>query len=57
LSDAELDLKYCIKRNFAANLFSIYDPTDPAPVFQIDANLAYPAAVMVCWTIKSLFRV
>lgn len=43
-----MDLKYYIKRNFAANLFSIYDPTDPDPVFQIDANLAHPAAVMVC---------
>ncbi|KAF5354030.1 hypothetical protein D9756_007184 [Leucocoprinus leucothites] len=39
-------LSYCIQRNFAANLFSIYNPTDPNPVFQIDANLAYPAAVM-----------
>ncbi|KXN85657.1 putative alpha-fucosidase A [Leucoagaricus sp. SymC.cos] len=39
-------LSYCIERNFAANLFSIYDPFDPNPVFQIDANLAYPAAVM-----------
>ncbi|KAJ3576016.1 hypothetical protein NP233_g701 [Leucocoprinus birnbaumii] len=39
-------LSYCIKRNFATNLFSIYDPTDPIGVFQIDANLAYPAVVM-----------
>jgi hypothetical protein len=25
----------------------MYDPFDPDPIFQIDANLGYPAAVMV----------
>lgn len=40
-------LQYCIERNFAANLFSMYNPFDPNPIFQIDANLAYPSAVMV----------
>lgn len=39
--------QYAIQRNFAENLFSVYDPTDPDPIFQIDANFGYPAAVMV----------
>lgn len=28
-------------------MFSLYNPFDPDPIFQIDANLGYPAAVMV----------
>ncbi|THH07645.1 hypothetical protein EW145_g3244 [Phellinidium pouzarii] len=40
------ELTYAIQRNFAENLFSVYDPTDSNPIFQIDANLGYPAAVM-----------
>jgi len=37
-------LSFMIYENFAPNLFSIYGPgTD---IFQIDANLGYPAAVM-----------
>jgi hypothetical protein len=28
-------------------LYSLYDPLDTDPIFQIDANLGYPAAVMV----------
>ncbi|KAF7760242.1 CAZyme family GH95 [Agaricus bisporus var. burnettii] len=39
-------LTYCIQRNFGPNLFSLYNPMDPDPIFQIDANLAYPAALM-----------
>lgn len=41
------ELSYAVERNFAANLFSVYDPFDADPIFQIDANLGYPAAVMV----------
>ncbi|KAF9451559.1 glycoside hydrolase family 95 protein [Macrolepiota fuliginosa MF-IS2] len=37
---------HMLSRNFAANLFSEYDPFDSDPIFQIDANLAYPSAVM-----------
>ncbi|OCB90700.1 glycoside hydrolase family 95 protein [Sanghuangporus baumii] len=40
------ELTYLIQRNFADNLFSIYNPFDPVPIFQIDANFGYPAAVM-----------
>ncbi|KXN85658.1 putative alpha-fucosidase A [Leucoagaricus sp. SymC.cos] len=39
-------LTYCIQRNFGSNLYSLYDPGNQNPIFQIDANLAYPAAVM-----------
>ncbi|KAL5504959.1 hypothetical protein ACEPAH_7622 [Sanghuangporus vaninii] len=40
------ELTYLVQRNFADNLFSIYYPFDIVPIFQIDANLGYPAAVM-----------
>ncbi|EJD07952.1 glycoside hydrolase family 95 protein [Fomitiporia mediterranea MF3/22] len=40
------ELTYAVDRNFAENLFSIYDPADPNPVFQIDANFGYTAAAM-----------
>ena len=46
-SEFYFELSYAIERNFAENLFSIYDPGDPDPIFQIDANLGYPAAVLV----------
>ncbi|KAF8664131.1 hypothetical protein AX16_000821 [Volvariella volvacea WC 439] len=39
-------LTYAIDINFGANLFSLYNPYNPDPIFQIDANLAYPATVM-----------
>ncbi|KAJ3542228.1 hypothetical protein NM688_g5996 [Phlebia brevispora] len=40
------ELSYAIERNYGSNLFSLYDPFDPSPIFQIDANLGYPAAVL-----------
>ncbi|KAH8109494.1 glycoside hydrolase family 95 protein [Phellopilus nigrolimitatus] len=41
---AQFGMRYAIQRNFAENLFDIYEPSDP--IFQIEANLGYPAAVM-----------
>ncbi|KAG6864486.1 hypothetical protein C0991_009194, partial [Blastosporella zonata] len=40
------ELSYAINRNFGPSLFSLYNPFDPDPIFQIDANLAYPAALL-----------
>ncbi|PPQ70422.1 hypothetical protein CVT24_013172 [Panaeolus cyanescens] len=40
------ELSFAISENFGANLFSLYNPYEPVPIFQIDANLAYPAALM-----------
>lgn len=37
-----------MERNYAPNFFSMYDPTDEVPIFQIDANLGFPAALLVC---------
>ncbi|KDN34548.1 hypothetical protein RSAG8_12351, partial [Rhizoctonia solani AG-8 WAC10335] len=39
-------LTYAIERNFAENLLSLYYPFMDDPIFQIDANLGYPAAVL-----------
>ncbi|KEP48164.1 glycoside hydrolase family 95 protein [Rhizoctonia solani 123E] len=39
-------LTYAIDRNFAENLWSLYNPYADDPIFQIDANLGYPAAVL-----------
>ncbi|KAF5381765.1 hypothetical protein D9615_005480 [Tricholomella constricta] len=39
-------LSYGIFLNFGPNLFSLYNPFDSNPIFQIDANLAYPAALL-----------
>ncbi|KAF8582540.1 glycoside hydrolase family 95 protein [Ramaria rubella] len=40
------ELTYSIQRNFGSNLFSLYDPGDTDPIFQIDANLGYPGALL-----------
>ncbi|KAF7369037.1 Glycoside hydrolase family 95 protein [Mycena venus] len=40
------ELTYGIFENFGANLFSLYDPFDADPIFQIDANLGLPGAVL-----------
>ncbi|KAJ7678231.1 glycoside hydrolase family 95 protein [Mycena polygramma] len=40
------ELTYGIFENFGANLFSLYDPFDAVPIFQIDANLGLPGAVL-----------
>ncbi|CAE6534742.1 unnamed protein product [Rhizoctonia solani] len=39
-------LTYAIERNFGENLLSLYYPLINDPIFQIDANLAYPAVVL-----------
>ena len=41
-------IQYAIKDNFGPNLFSLFDPLSNSPIFQIDANLGYPAALLVC---------
>lgn len=41
------ELKYTISEDFGENLFSLYNPNDASPIFQIDANLGYPAALIV----------
>ncbi|KAH8096812.1 glycoside hydrolase family 95 protein [Cristinia sonorae] len=42
------ELTYAVERDFAGNLFSVYDPnaSDADKIFQIDANLGYPAALL-----------
>ncbi|KDQ10793.1 glycoside hydrolase family 95 protein [Botryobasidium botryosum FD-172 SS1] len=40
------ELTYTIYETFGPNLFSLYNPFDPDPLFQIDANLGFPAAVL-----------
>ncbi|CAE6459257.1 unnamed protein product [Rhizoctonia solani] len=39
-------LTYAIERNFAENLWSLYNSFAEDPIFQIDANMGYPAAVL-----------
>ncbi|EIW55988.1 glycoside hydrolase family 95 protein [Trametes versicolor FP-101664 SS1] len=39
------ELSYAVERNFAQNLFSQYSPSGD-PIFQIDANFGYPAALL-----------
>lgn len=39
--------KYALKENFGPNLFSLYNPFADDPIFQFDANGAYPGAVVV----------
>jgi len=52
-----LVFQFAIERNFADNLFSVYDPSSPYPFFQIDANLAYPSAVLVRTTVITLEQI
>ncbi|KAJ7740936.1 glycoside hydrolase family 95 protein [Mycena maculata] len=40
------ELTYAIFENFGPNLFSLYDPFDADPIFQIDANLGIPGAML-----------
>jgi len=40
------EITYTISENFGPNLLSLYDPGDPDPIFQIDANLGFPGAVL-----------
>ncbi|KAJ3802095.1 glycoside hydrolase family 95 protein [Lentinula aff. detonsa] len=40
------ELTYTIYEDFGPNLFSLYDPGDTDPIFQIDANLGFPGAVL-----------
>ncbi|KAJ7054060.1 glycoside hydrolase family 95 protein [Mycena amicta] len=40
------ELTYGIFEDFGENLFSLYDPFDEYPIFQIDANLGLPGAVL-----------
>ncbi|KAG9125867.1 hypothetical protein FRC07_005832 [Ceratobasidium sp. 392] len=39
-------LTYAIELNFGLNLWSLYNPYAEDPIFQIDANFGYPAAVL-----------
>ncbi|KAG8783850.1 hypothetical protein FRC12_019297 [Ceratobasidium sp. 428] len=39
-------LTYAIDLNFGPNLWSLYNPYSEDPIFQIDANFGYPAAVL-----------
>ena len=41
------ELSFALRENFCDNLFSLYNPYDPNPIFQIDANFGFPAAVLV----------
>ncbi|KAF8234511.1 glycoside hydrolase family 95 protein [Tricholoma matsutake] len=40
------ELSYGIFVNFGPNLLSLYDTSNPDPIFQIDANLAYPSVLL-----------
>ncbi|TDL22531.1 glycoside hydrolase family 95 protein [Rickenella mellea] len=41
-----LELTYTLERDLSTNLMSMYKPSDANPVFQIDANLGFPGALM-----------
>jgi len=43
-----METQFALSENFAANLFSLYNPYD---IFQIDANLGFSAAMMV-WKLQ-----
>lgn len=40
------ELTFGISENFGANLFSLYNPSQAVPIFQIDANLGLPGAIL-----------
>ncbi|KAH0579033.1 hypothetical protein H2248_003194 [Termitomyces sp. 'cryptogamus'] len=40
------ELSYAIDRNFGPSLLSLFNPSDPDPIFQIDANLGYSGALL-----------
>ncbi|KAI0079139.1 hypothetical protein K474DRAFT_1705823 [Panus rudis PR-1116 ss-1] len=40
------ELTYAIVRDFGPSLLSLYNPGDPDPILQIDANFGFTAAVM-----------
>ncbi|KAJ7584657.1 glycoside hydrolase family 95 protein [Mycena floridula] len=40
------ELTFTISENLGPNLFSLYNPFDPDPIFQIDANLGFPGALL-----------
>ncbi|GAW06942.1 glycoside hydrolase family 95 protein [Lentinula edodes] len=40
------ELTYTIYEDFGPNLFSLYDPGDIDPIFQIDSNLGFPGALL-----------
>jgi alpha-L-fucosidase 2 len=40
------ELSFALHENFGDSLFSLYNPYDPNPIFQIDANFGFPAAVL-----------
>ncbi|KAK1231403.1 hypothetical protein PQX77_005500 [Marasmius sp. AFHP31] len=40
------ELTFTISENLGPNLFSLYNPSDHDPIFQIDANLGLPGAVL-----------
>lgn len=52
---AKYPFQYLVEVNFGPNLFSLYDPSSVYPIFQIDANLGYPAAVLVREVISMFF--
>lgn len=45
-------VQYTISEDFGPNLLSLYDPGDPDPIFQIDANLGFPGAVLVGFCLR-----
>ncbi|KAF7313804.1 Glycoside hydrolase family 95 protein [Mycena chlorophos] len=45
-SEFYFEFTYAIYENFGENLFSLYDPFDAFPIFQIDANLGLPGALL-----------
>ena len=46
-----------METNFGYNLFSLYNPYNFDPIFQIDANLGVPGAVMVRYPLGTMEEV